>query len=105
MPSPRLPRWMLAAPVAGLLFAPVSPALAEAIVEAEPAAVADCRKIGHVRGDSDFGKHNGRSAPRLSKSRALSWARKLGATHVVWKASRSRGVFGWETLGTAYHCG
>lgn len=105
MPSLRLPRWMLAAPVAGLLFAPVSPALAEAIVEAEPAAVADCRKLGNIRGDSDFGKHNGRSAPRLSKTRALSWARKLGATHVVWKASRSRGVFGWETLGTAYHCG
>lgn len=95
---------MLAAPVAGLLFAPMSPALAEAIVESEAAAVASCRKIGDIRGDSDFGKHNGRTGPRLSKSRALSWARQIGATHVVWKASRSRGVFGWETLGTAYSC-
>jgi hypothetical protein len=100
----RLPRWMMAAPVAGLLFAPVSPALAEAIVESEPAAVSDCRKLGVVQGQSGFGKHRGRTAPRLSKTRAITWARELGATHVVWNNSRARGIYNWMSTGTAYDC-
>lgn len=100
----RLPRWMMAAPVAGLLFAPASPALAEAIVESEPAAVADCRRLGAVQGHSGFGKHQGRGARVHAKLKALAWARQKSATHVVWNNSRPHGLYGWVSTATAYDC-
>jgi hypothetical protein len=102
----RLPHWMLAAPVVGLLFAPTAPALAEAIVEAEPPAVTDCRKLGAVQGHSGYGKHHARgSAPRLAKARALQWAKERGATHLVWSSNRARGIYQWLATGLAYDCG
>ena len=70
--------------------------------EAEATAVADCRFLGNVAGNSGYGKNLGWQS--LAKASAENRAGQLGATHVVFTNFRPIGSFNGEAAGKAYAC-
>ena len=70
--------------------------------EADATAVADCRFVGTVAGNSGYGKNLGWKPS--AKASAEVKAGQLGATHVVFTNFRAIGSFNGEVTGKAYTC-
>jgi hypothetical protein len=79
-----------------------SPTAAQ-ILEADAAAVAQCKFVGHISGYSLLAGPGGKKVGRENaKTEALEQAAKLGATHVVWRAVSTGD--GTNADGDAYLC-